>query len=49
VIFGAFVPFFAFKELEGVVEQDKLRSLFWRRATAEPDPSRQSMAGAKPS
>ena len=37
VIFGAFVPFFAFKELEGVIGQEKLRDLFWRRPTAEPD------------
>jgi hypothetical protein len=47
VIFGAFVPFFAFKELEGAVGHDKLRDLFWRRATAEPDLSRQGTAGAK--
>src|SRR5262245_57379294 len=47
VIFGAFVPFFAFKELEGVVGQDKLRGLFWRRSTTEPDPSRQSTVAAK--
>lgn len=40
VILGAFVPFFAFKELEGVVGQEKLRGLFWGRATAERDPSR---------
>jgi len=40
VIFAAFVPFFAFKELEGVVGQEKLRGLFWGRATAERDPSR---------
>ena len=46
VIFGAFVPFFAFKELEGVVGQGKLRNLFWRRATVEPDLSRQGTAGA---
>lgn len=29
VIFCAFVPFFAFKELEGVLGKDKLRGLFW--------------------
>ena len=40
VIFAAFVPFFAFKELEGVVGQEKLRGLFWGRATAQRDPSR---------
>jgi hypothetical protein len=34
MIFGAFVPFFAFKELEGVMGKDTLRGLFWRRATA---------------
>lgn len=33
VIFGAFVPFFAFKELEGVLGRGELRNLFWRRAT----------------
>jgi hypothetical protein len=27
----AFVPFFAFKELEGVLGKDKLRELFWGR------------------
>ena len=47
VIFGAFVPFFAFKELEGVMGPDKLRDLFWQRATAEADPSRRGTAGAK--
>ena len=31
VIFCAFVPFFAFKELEGVLGKDKLRDLFWSR------------------
>ena len=45
VIFGAFVPFFAFKELEGVVGRDKLRNLFWSRARAAPDPSRQGAVG----
>jgi len=44
VIFCAFIPFFAFKELEGVVGRDKLRDLFWRRAPAESDPSRQGAA-----
>jgi len=44
VIFCAFVPFFAFKELEGVVGKNRLRDLFWRRATAAPDPSRQGVA-----
>lgn len=39
VIFAAFVPFFAFKELEGVVGEERLRDLFWRRATAEADSS----------
>ena len=47
VIFGAFVPFFAFKELEGVVGKEKLRDLFWRRATAEPEAVREGTAGAK--
>lgn len=31
VIFAAFIPFFSFKELERVLGQEKLRSLFWRR------------------
>src|SRR5262249_31645933 len=31
VMFCAFVPFFAFKELEGVLGKDELRDLFWRR------------------
>lgn len=31
IIFGAFVPFFAFKELEIVLGKEKLRDLFWRR------------------
>lgn len=30
IIFGAFVPFFAFKELEKVLGKDRLRALFWR-------------------
>ena len=34
VIFGAFVPFFAFKELEEVLGKDRLRALFWRRPNA---------------
>ena len=38
VILCAFVPFFAFKELEGVLGKDKLRDLFWRREVlAAPD------------
>lgn len=45
VIFAAFVPFFAFKELEGVVGEGKLRDLFWRRATGGPDSSRQGAIG----
>jgi hypothetical protein len=41
IIFAAFVPFFAFKELEGVMGKERLRGLFWRRATAAPtDPVR---------
>jgi hypothetical protein len=31
VIFVAFIPFFAFKELERVLGQEQLRALFWRR------------------
>ena len=34
VIFCAFVPFFAFKELEEVLGKDKLRALFWSRGEA---------------
>ncbi len=33
VAFVAFIPFFAFKELELIVGRDKLRPLFWRRRT----------------
>jgi hypothetical protein len=33
VIFVAFIPFFAFKELERVLGKDTLRGLFWRRGT----------------
>lgn len=39
VMFGAFIPFFAFKELERVLGQDKLRGLFWRRVTLAADSS----------
>ena len=39
VIFCAFVPFFAFKELEVVLGKDRLRALFWRR----PDPESRSL------
>lgn len=34
IIFCAFVPFFAFKELEAVLGKDTLRDLFWRRGAA---------------
>jgi hypothetical protein len=34
IIFCAFVPFFAFKELEVVLGKEKLRDLFWRRGAA---------------
>ena len=33
VAFVAFIPFFAFKELELVLGKDALRPLFWRRRT----------------
>ncbi len=33
VAFVAFIPFFAFKQLELVLGKDKLRPLFWRRRT----------------
>lgn len=32
VIACAFVPFFAFKELEGILGKDRLRELFWSRS-----------------
>ena len=31
--FVAFIPFFAFKELQLVLGEDRLRALFWRRRT----------------
>ena len=34
IVFAAFVPFFAFKELEKVLGKDRLRSLFWRNPDA---------------
>ena len=34
VAFVAFIPFFAFKEMELVLGEDKLRPLFWRRRAA---------------
>jgi hypothetical protein len=37
IICSAFVPFFAFKELEGVLGKEKLRDLFWGRS-ASPSP-----------
>ena len=46
VIFGAFVPFFAFKELEAVLGRDELRNLFWRRAPAVPTTLGDSGKGA---
>jgi len=36
VIFCAFVPFFAFKELEDVLGKDKLRGMFWSRGVPTP-------------
>lgn len=39
IILCAFVPFFAFKELEGVIGEERLRDLFWRRVTMHPDPA----------
>ena len=45
VIFGAFVPFFAFKELEKVLGKDRLRALFWKRAGPASDPSSQGTGG----
>jgi len=33
VAFVAFIPFFAFKQLELVLGEDRLRPLFWRRRT----------------
>lgn len=34
IVFAAFVPFFAFKELEKVLGKERLRSLFWRNPHA---------------
>ena len=34
IVFAAFIPFFAFKELEKVLGKDRLRSLFWRNPHA---------------
>ena len=45
VMFAAFIPFFAFKELERVLGQDKLRDLFWKRAIPVSDSSRHSGVG----
>jgi len=45
VIFGAFVPFFAFKALEDAIGRDELRHLFWRRQAAEADSARRGTAG----
>ena len=45
VMFAAFIPFFAFKELEQVLGQDKLRDLFWNRATPVSDVSYHVTAG----
>lgn len=39
VIFVAFIPFFAFKELEQAVGAEKLRALFWRPAKSPTLPS----------
>ena len=45
IIFCAFVPFFAFKELEKVLGKEELRSLFWRvRPVDDPDDPRTSPA-----
>ena len=45
VISCAFVPFFAFKELEGALGEGKLRDLFWRRAAPASDPTPQGAVG----
>lgn len=42
VIFVAFLPFFALRELDRVLGQGKLRSLFWRRVAAGAETSRDS-------
>jgi hypothetical protein len=34
IVFAAFIPFFAFKELEKVLGKERLRSLFWRNPHA---------------
>lgn len=38
VIFAAFLPFFALKELDGVLGEQTLRKLFFRGRPAGPDP-----------
>ncbi len=45
VAFVAFIPFFAFKELELVLGEDKLRPLFWRRRIPIADSSGGGTAG----
>ena len=34
VAFVTFIPFFAFRELERVLGKERIRALFWRKATA---------------
>jgi len=47
VAFAAFIPFFAFKELELVLGEDTLRPLFWRRRTPRVDSSRGGTVGVR--
>lgn len=42
VIFVAFVPFFALRELDRALGEGKLRTLFWRRVTPGAEMSRES-------
>lgn len=42
VIFVAFIPFFALRELDRALGKGKLRTLFWRRVTPGAEMSRES-------
>jgi len=42
VLFVAFVPFFALKELDRVLGEGRLRALFWRRAAPGAQMARES-------
>ena len=50
VAFVAFIPFFAFKELELVLGEDSLRPLFWKRQSARlaPPPATRTRRKGEP-